>query len=246
MNADPSEAHALELRSVTAGYDRTTVLRDVDLAVPVGTVTVLLGPNGAGKTTLLKVASGLVRPTAGSVHLFGDDVTAHRAVQRSRRGLCHIPEGRAIFRSLSVRENLELQARPGQGRDAIERSIAAFPILGERLRQTAGTLSGGQQQMLAMSRAYVQDPRLVLVDEASLGLAPIIVDEIFAFLAGVVAEGTALLLVDQFAARALGMATRAYVLNKGTIVYDGTAADLRERDDLFAQYLGGEPEQAVG
>ena len=158
-------------------------------------------------------------------------------MDRAVRGLCHVPEGRGIYRSLTVRENLLVQAAGRRDADTIERAVAAFPILGARLRQRAGTLSGGQQQMLALATAYVRDPAVVLVDEASLGLAPIIVDEIFEFLASRAAMGTAILIVDQFANRALQLATTAYVLRKGNIVYDGSAADLLDAD-LFARYLG--------
>lgn len=228
---------ALALRGVTAGYDHTTVLRDVDLVAETGAVTALLGPNGAGKSTLLRTASGLLSPAKGTVHIGDVDVTGMGASRRVSLGLCHIPEGRGIFRSLSVRENLELQAFPGQEAEALERAIEAFPILGERLQQKAGTLSGGQQQMLAVARAYAQQPSLILVDEASLGLAPNIVDEIFAFLEVVTADGAALLLVDQFVARALAMATKAYVLNRGSIVFEGTPAELQE-GDVFDTYLG--------
>jgi branched-chain amino acid transport system ATP-binding protein len=153
-------------------------------------------------------------------------------------GLCHVPEGRGVFRSLSVRENLRLQAKPGQEKAAVERAVATFPILGQRLGQPAGTLSGGEQQMLALSPAYVRDPKLVLVDEASLGLAPVIVDEIFHFLERFRNEGRSLLLVDQFVSRALAIADKAYVLNKGALVFGGAPDDLR-RSDVFQKYLGG-------
>ena len=157
--------------------------------------------------------------------------------KRANLGLCHIPEGRGVFRSLSVRENLRLQAVPGTETEAAARCIAAFPILGQRINQTAGTLSGGQQQMLAMARAYARSPRLVLVDEASLGLAPIIVDEIFAFLSTITAEGSSLLIVDQFVTRALAMATTAYVLSRGEIAFSGTPEELQQ-GDVFKRYLG--------
>ena len=227
----------LSVQNLSSGYERTTILRDVSIEVPAGSVTALLGSNGAGKSTLLKTISGLVKPLVGTISFDGHDVNALAPNQRSALGMCHIPEGRAIFRSLTVRENLRLQAKPGHENEAIERCIEAFPILGERISQRAGTLSGGQQQMLAMSRAYAQSPRLVLVDEASLGLAPIIVDEIFRFLEQLAAQGAALLIVDQFVTRALALATTAYVLNRGEIVFSGTAQELRH-GDIFAQYLG--------
>ncbi|MCW2751030.1 MAG: branched-chain amino acid transporter ATPase [Aeromicrobium sp.] len=236
--AEPAaRAPALELRSVVSGYGNTTVLRDVSLTVPAGSVTALLGPNGAGKTTLLKTVSGLLRPTAGSVSMDGREVTKLSPFRRTGLGLCHIPEGRGVFRGLTVRENLVMQSKPGTEEAAIERATEAFPIVGKRLGQLAGTLSGGEQQMLAMARAYVQDPRLILVDEASLGLAPLVVDSIFTFLHRLAESGAALLIVDQFVSRALEMATTAYVLRRGEIVFDGSAVDLRERD-VFNDYLG--------
>jgi branched-chain amino acid transport system ATP-binding protein len=237
--ADPAAgaADALHVEHLDAGYGTTTIVRDVSLRVAAGTVTALLGPNGAGKTTLLRTISGFIHPTAGHVAIGGHDVTKWRPHKRAALGLCHVPEGRGIFRSLTVRENLQMQAVPGTESDAIERAASAFPILGQRLEQRAGTMSGGQQQMLAMASAYVRNPSLVLIDEASLGLAPIIVDEIFAFLAGRAAEGAALLIVDQFVARALQMATTAYVLQRGTIAFEGTADELRD-SDVFSRYLG--------
>ena len=231
------EQPALVLRGVDAGYGTTQVLRDVSLTVPVGQVTALVGPNGAGKTTLLRAAAGLLTPTRGTVELFGADATKSAAHRRFGAGLCLVPEGRGVFRSLTVRENLLLQARKGEDRVAIERATEAFPILGERLAQTAGTLSGGEQQMLAMASAYVRSPRLVLVDEASLGLAPLIVDEIFDFLGQLPARGVSLLIVDQFVTRALQLSDTAHVLRQGELVYSGTAQGLLD-GDLFSHYTG--------
>ena len=228
---------ALSLKGITSGYGTTTIVRNIDLNIKAGSVTALLGPNGAGKSTLLKTMSGLIRPMSGSVLIDGHDVSSLAPNKRANLGLCHIPEGRGIFPSMTVKENLELQARPGEQSIAIEKGIAAFPILGERLMQRAGTLSGGQQQMLSMARAYTQNPRVILVDEGSLGLAPIVVDEIFSFLAGVAAAGAALLIVDQFVARALALATSAYVMTRGEIVFAGTSAEL-QRSDVFERYLG--------
>ena len=228
---------ALSLKGITSGYGTTTIVRNIDLNIKAGSVTALLGPNGAGKSTLLKTMSGLIRPMSGSVMIDGHDVSSLAPNKRANLGLCHIPEGRGIFPSMTVKENLELQARPGEQSIAIEKGIAAFPILGERLMQRAGTLSGGQQQMLSMARAYTQNPRVILVDEGSLGLAPIVVDEIFSFLAGVAAAGAALLIVDQFVARALALATSAYVMTRGEIVFAGTSAEL-QRSDVFERYLG--------
>jgi branched-chain amino acid transport system ATP-binding protein len=226
----------LELRGIEAGYGGHTVLRDVSLTVQAGTVVAVLGPNGAGKTTLLRVASGLLRPSAGAVVLDGEDVTRARPYARARRGLCHIPEGRGIYPTLTVRENLVLHSRKGEETAALDRATSAFPVLGEKLRQPAGQLSGGQQQMLSLVRAYVASPKLVLVDEASMGLAPVVVDQIFTFLAGIAASGTALLLVEQYVSRALALASRVCLLSKGGVVFSGTPAEIG--DDIFAHYLG--------
>ncbi|UGQ11202.1 ABC transporter ATP-binding protein [Yinghuangia sp. ASG 101] len=238
-SAAPAESGTpvLALRGVHAGYGDTTVLRDVDLSVAPGAVVALLGANGAGKTTLLRTVCGLNRATAGSVELHGTDIARLPAHRRTALGLCHIPEGRGVFRSLTVRENLYLQAEPGRNAQAIEAAVQAFPALGKRLDSPAGTLSGGQQQMLAMAQAHVRDPKLVLVDEASLGLAPVVVDEVFAFLRQLADRGTALLLVDQFVTRVLKIATHAYVLRRGRIVYDGTPQELRS-GSVFEQYIG--------
>ena len=232
-----AQAPALELRGISSGYGGTTVLRDVSLTVPRGGVVAVLGANGAGKTTLLRTVSGLVRPSAGTVVLDGGDITRTRPYQRARRGLCHVPEGRGVFRSLTVRENLVLQAGRGQVAEATERVVAAFPVLGGRLDQVAGTLSGGQQQMLAMAGAYVRRTRLVLVDEASLGLGPRVVDDVFDFLRELAATGVSLLVVDQFVARALEIATHAYVLRRGRVAYDGDPQTLLD-GSVFDRYVG--------
>ncbi len=226
----------LELRGIEAGYRGHIVLRDVSLTVRPGAVVAVLGPNGAGKTTLLRVVSGLLRPAAGTVLLGGEDVTRTRPHARARRGLCHIPEGRGIYPTLTVRENLVLSSPKGEETDALDRATSAFPVLGEKLRQPAGQLSGGQQQMLSLVRAYLTSPTLVLVDEASMGLAPVIVDKIFEFLGGIAASGTALLLVEQYVSRALALASRVYLLNKGSVVFSGEQQDIA--DDLFVHYLG--------
>jgi branched-chain amino acid transport system ATP-binding protein len=233
----------LELDGINAGYGPHQVLRDVSLAVPDGKVVALLGPNGAGKTTLLRVTSGLLRPSSGQLLLDGDDVSHASAVDLSRRSVCHIPEGRGIFRSLTVRENLALHAR---GRDSAELDlvIEAFPILGARMHQIAGTMSGGEQQMLALSRAYLSNPRIVLLDEVSMGLAPSIVDNIFTFLQQLARNGAALLLVEQYVTRALRLADLVYILNRGRIAFAGEPVEL-EDDDLFARYLGELAETTV-
>jgi branched-chain amino acid transport system ATP-binding protein len=230
---------ALSLIGVSSGYGSTVVVRDVDLEVQAGSVTALLGPNGAGKTTLLRTASGLLRPRQGQVSIDGVDATRSSASARSAAGLCHIPEGRGTFGSLTVRENLRLLARDQTDAVAVERAVDAFPVLGKKLRQLAGTLSGGEQQMLALARAFVHQPRLVLVDEASLGLAPLVVEEIFESLDRLKDGGASLLVVDQFVGRALALADRVYLLNKGRVVFDGTPA-LLQGSDLFARYLGAD------
>jgi branched-chain amino acid transport system ATP-binding protein len=230
---------ALHIEGLSCGYDRTTILRDVTLTVAPSTITALLGPNGVGKTTLLRAVSGFLPATSGAIFLFGDDVTKVPPHRRAERGLCHVPEGRGIFRSLTVRENLVMQAKKGEEDEAIDRAESAFPILGQRLRQVAGTLSGGQQQMLAMASAYVRRPRLMLVDEASLGLAPLVVDEIFEFIERITADGAALLMVDQFVTRALEMSSMAYVMRRGEITYSGSSRDLLD-SELFSHYLGTE------
>ena len=230
-------APALEITDLTGGYGRTTVLRNVTLSVPAAKVTALLGPNGAGKTTLLRTVSGFLRPTKGTISLFGEDMTGVPAYRRFEAGLCHVPEGRGIFRSLSVRENLTMQSRKGEEAATITRACEAFPILGSRINQMAGTLSGGEQQMLAMASAYSRDPKLILVDEASLGLAPLIVDQIFGFMERIANQGGSLLIVDQFAARALAMAETAYVLSRGEITYAGSPKGLGD-SELMNHYLG--------
>jgi branched-chain amino acid transport system ATP-binding protein len=210
----------------------------VSLSVADSSVVALLGPNGAGKSTTLRMASGLLRPREGTILLGGEDVTRLNPYQRTRRGICHIFEGRGVFPSLTVRENLLMQAPPHMSEsDIIERAAEAFPVLGNRRRQVAGTMSGGEQQMLALARAYVTEPRVVLVDEASLGLAPLVVDGIFAFLERIAASGVALLLVEQYVSRALALASSVYLLSQGEIVYSGPAAGLDE-EKIFALYSG--------
>jgi branched-chain amino acid transport system ATP-binding protein len=237
-----SDPPVLELRGVTAGYGRTTVLRDVSFTVARGQVVALLGPNGAGKTTTLRVAVGLVRPRSGTVWAAGADVTRQRPHERARRGLCLIPEGRGIFRSLTVRENLRLQVPPWQADDAADAAVAAFPVLGKRLRQVAGTMSGGEQQMLALARAYLSRPDLVVIDEISLGLAPKVVESIFGSLRRLAADGVALLLVEQYVNRAMAMADHVLLLDRGTVSFSGQAGSVDD-DTIIRAYLGHEQPQ---
>jgi branched-chain amino acid transport system ATP-binding protein len=228
---------ALSVEGLEVGYGDTLVLRGVSLVVPSGAVVALVGPNGAGKTTLLKAVSGLLPLREGRVLLGGTDISQLEHYKRSRLGLCHIPEGRGIYRSLTVRENLRMQVPRSEEATAIERAVSIFPVLGDRLSQDAGTLSGGQQQMLAMSAAYLRKASVIVVDEPSLGLAPLIVDAIFEFLEKVPERGIGLLLVDQYVHRALGMAQSAYVLRRGEVVYQGDPAALM-KGDLFKHYIG--------
>jgi branched-chain amino acid transport system ATP-binding protein len=227
----------LTISGVTAGYGGTTVLRDVDLTVGEGEVVALLGPNGAGKSTLLRTATGLLRPRAGRVELAGKDLTGQPPHVFSRAGVCLLPEGRGIFPSLTVRENLMVQARGRSLDTAIAAAATLFPVLGTRLRQTAGSLSGGEQQMLALARAYLTAPSVVLVDEASLGLAPIVVDSIYEALGQLARTGTALVVVEQYAQKALALADRVYVLSQGGIVHSGRA-DETSTDEIYRGYLG--------
>ncbi|MEW6471493.1 MAG: ABC transporter ATP-binding protein [Actinomycetota bacterium] len=228
---------ALRLRGISAGYGRTAVLRGVDLVVPAGKVVALLGPNGAGKTTLLKVAGGLLRPRAGEVWLKGRRVEQRREHHRARDGLCLIPEGHGIFRQLSVADNLAMFSGGRGVAPAIERATATFPILAERLRQEAGRLSGGQQQMLALCRALVTNADVILADELSLGLAPVVVDEIFAAVAELRAEGRSLLLVEQYVERALALADYVYILQKGRVAFVGEPEQCHT-EGVFDRYVG--------
>jgi branched-chain amino acid transport system ATP-binding protein len=225
-----------ELRGVSAGYGDTTVVRDVSLWVPAGSVVALLGANGAGKTTLLRAASGLL-PAQGRIRLDGHELGGAAAQEFARAGVCHVPEGRGIFPSLSVRDNILLNAGPRPPADALERAVTAFPILGERLDQRAGTLSGGQQQMLALTRAYVTTPRVVLVDEVSLGLAPVVVDGIYEQLGRIAAGGAALLLVEQYVTRALQIADYVFVLQRGRLRFAGEPSEL-DAEEVLGGYLG--------
>jgi branched-chain amino acid transport system ATP-binding protein len=227
----------LELRNVCAGYGTGRVLENVNLVVPDGAVVALLGPNGAGKTTLLRVLSGLLRPSTGRILLDGEDVTGASPYELARAGICHVPEGRGVFPTLSVADNLRLQAPRSVDRRAVELAAAVFPKLEQRRNQLAGTLSGGEQQMLALSRAYVAEPSTVLLDEVSMGLAPKIVDEIFDYLRRLAAEGISLLVVEQYVARALELADYVYILNRGRIRFAGEPAEVGD-ETVLESYLG--------
>lgn len=227
----------LTLTSVTAGYGDSTVLRDIDFSIGEGEVIALLGPNGAGKTTLLRTATGFVKPRAGRIDLDGENLTGEAPHKYVRRGVCHLPEGRGIFPSLTVTENLTVLARGRNKGEAVAEAVELFPSLGRRLHQAAGSLSGGEQQMLALSRAYLTHPRVMVVDEASLGLAPLIVDKIYDALAHLVSRGMSVVVVEQYVQKALALAQTVYILSRGAVVHTGPAAQISP-DEVYERYLG--------
>jgi branched-chain amino acid transport system ATP-binding protein len=220
----------LELRDVSAGYGPFRALFGVSLEIHEGKVLALLGSNGAGKTTVARVASGIVRPTSGDVLFEGVNINKVRTYRIARLGIVHAPEGRSVFASLSVEENLALSFRREFGRrgvaDALHRAYELFPRLGERRKQIAGTLSGGEQRMLSLARVLVHPPRLLVADELSLGLAPIIIDEVYQNLAAVRDAGTTLLIVEQYVGHALQIADEVAVLTKGTVAFRGPTDEL--------------------
>jgi len=236
----------LDLRSLEAGYDRVPVVKGIDLHVCAGEVVALLGGNGAGKTTTLLTISGLLAPIGGAIELFGDTLASRRRMRpddvsrRAAAGLAHVPDDRGLFFDLTARENLRLGHRRGTPSTIIDEVLGLFPALGMVLDRRAGLLSGGQQQMLALARALISRPRLLMVDEMSLGLAPIIVEELVATLRSVADEtGTGILVVEQHVALVLSVADRGYVLNRGRVSASGPATELLHRRDLLeAGYLG--------
>ena len=232
-------APALELLDIRAGYGRIEVLHGVNLSVPAGCVYALLGPNGGGKSTTLQVTGGRIKPTAGCVHVAGSHVNGASPEALAKAGVCSIPEGRGIFPNLTVAENLRIwtYAADNSQREVEDKAFARFPRLGERRRQLAGTLSGGEQQMLAMSRALVSDPSVLLLDEISMGLAPLIVSELYDLVSQLATEGITVLLVEQFARTALAVADYAAVMTQGTIAMVGEPADVESF--VNEAYLGG-------
>jgi branched-chain amino acid transport system ATP-binding protein len=240
----PTMAPVLELRNVDASYGPFRALFGVSLVVPERSAIALLGANGAGKTTVARVATGLVKPTAGQVLIEGVDVTGRRPFRIARLGVVHAPEGRSVFASLTVEENLELYFRREFGRGGVRAALARanemFPRLGERRHQQAGTLSGGEQRMLSLARVMVHPPRLLVADELSLGLAPIVVDEVYETLATIRDAGTALLIVEQHVHHALEIADQVVLLTKGEVQYSGPATST---EDLAGYLLpdGGAP-----
>ncbi len=232
----------LEVEAVTAGYGQLLALRDVSLTVQSGEVVAIVGGNGAGKSTLLSLVSGLVRPRSGAVRFEQQpiqSVPAHRIVDL---GIACVPEGRALFAEMTVWENLamgsHLPDRRASRKETLEEVVALFPVLRARLRQIAGTLSGGEQQMLAIGRALMSRPRLLLLDEPSLGVAPLMVERIYESVAAIVRRGMSLLLVEQNVPLALRIATRGYVLQHGAIVLSGRSQDLANNLDVRKAYLG--------
>jgi len=233
----------LQVEDLQVAYGQVEAVRGVSLSVPEGSIVTLIGPNGAGKTSILSALAGLVQPRAGRVRLGGADVTGLPAHRTVAAGLSLVPEGRAILGRMTVEENLvlagERRQEPGALRAAIDEQCRRFPILGERRKQLAGSLSGGQQQMLAFARALLARPRILLLDEPSMGLSPILVGQIFEMVEQIHREGATILLVEQNARLALSVAHHAYVLEHGKVVLEGPSASLAEDPRVQAAYLGG-------
>ena len=237
----------LTIENLQAGYGKVQVLHGISIAVPKGKIVTLIGSNGAGKTTTMCAISGMIKPVSGQITLAGEDITGLDSHQIAKRGLAHSPEGRRVFPTLSVLDNIRLgafvrytNARPkGDVESDLEKAIEMFPRLKERVHQLAGTLSGGEQQMLAMARAVMLNPEVFLLDEPSMGLAPILVEEVFHIISRLKAQGVTMLLVEQFAAAALKVADYGYVLENGRISVHGAAASLRDDPAVKAAYLGG-------
>jgi branched-chain amino acid transport system ATP-binding protein len=236
--ASTHEPPVLEIEAVHVAYGEIEVLHGVDLTVPAGAVVALLGPNGAGKSTILKVMSGLVRPSLGTLRYSGRDVTGISATEAARLGVCSIPEGRGIFANLTVRENLWVSASGRTSLADLERAAyGRFPKLGQRRDQLAGSLSGGEQQMLSLSRALGTDPAVLLLDELSMGLAPMVVSEMYEIVSALASEGISILLAEQFARIVLPLADVAALVVGGRIVRTGSPADVDH--ELSTTYLGG-------
>ncbi|MDL2353656.1 MAG: ABC transporter ATP-binding protein [Pseudomonadota bacterium] len=237
----------LKIQNLQAAYGKVEVLHGISLEVPKGKLVTLIGSNGAGKTTTMRAISGMLKPKGGSVTLGGIDITGLESHKIARAGLAHSPEGRRVFSTMSVTDNLLLgafarftRARPkGDIDHDLDKALDLFPRLKERRHQLAGTLSGGEQQMLAMARAVMLNPEVILLDEPSMGLAPILVEEVFRIITRLKSEGVTMLLVEQFAAAALNVADYGYVLENGSISVHGPAASLKHDPKVIAAYLGG-------
>src|SRR5579863_1925643 len=231
----------LELKSVSVGYGRNRVLQNVNLTLDRGEIVALLGANGAGKSTLAKSISGLLRNDAGTILLDGEPIEALPPAERLRRGIAHVPEGRQIFAGMTVAENLELGAYAVSEADRAERLEFVwmlFPVLRERMKDLAGNFSGGQQQMLAIARGLMSKPKILLLDEPSLGVAPLLVSEIFHLITALRTQGITILLVEQNARQALSIADRGYVFENGKVTLEGPAVDLLNSPDIAERYLG--------
>jgi branched-chain amino acid transport system ATP-binding protein len=231
----------LEIDGLVAGYGGAPVLRGVSIAAAAGEVTAVLGANGVGKTTLNRAVSGLIPTLGGGIRFEGETISGLAPDAIVSRGLIHVPEGRKIFPNMSVRENLELGSyRRAAGNRAanLEKAFGLFPRLRERSGQFAGTLSGGEQQMLAIGRGLMAEPKLLILDEPSLGLSPLLVEELFALIGRIAAEGLAVMLVEQNVVQSLELARRAYVLENGAVAMAGQAAELARDPDLQKTYLG--------
>ena len=233
-------AHLLELQDVNTYYGQIHILQGLSLEVRPGELVCLLGGNASGKSTTLKTVLGIVRPRNGTVHFAGEDVTSRSTSYRIGKGIAIVPENRRLFAPMTVRENLEMGAflRGGGHKEDFDRVYELFPLLHERRSQLAGTLSGGEQQMVAMGRALMARPKLLLMDEPSMGLAPILVERNFEIISQVHESGVAVLVVEQNANVSLSIADRGYVLSTGRLVLEGPAAELREHEDLRKAYLG--------
>ena len=231
----------LRVEDMHVYYGAIHAVKGVSFTVGEGEIVALIGANGAGKSTILKTVSGLMHPRSGSITFCGEDITHQDAYKLLRHGLAHVPEGRRIFQQMTVQENLEMGAyiNKGASEKDLEMVFDYFPRLKERRRQIAGTLSGGEQQMLAMSRALMSHPKLMMLDEPSMGLAPLLVDQIFAIIKELHRSGTTILLVEQNARKALQVADRAYVLETGSITLSGTGQELASSDEVRKAYLGG-------
>ncbi|MBQ7331247.1 MAG: ABC transporter ATP-binding protein [Oscillospiraceae bacterium] len=231
----------LKIDDIHVYYGAIHAIKGVSFEVHEGEIVALIGANGAGKSTILKTVSGLMHPRTGHISFMGKDITHTDAYQLVRHGLAHVPEGRRIFLQMSVQENLDMGGftQKSVQKEELDRIFQLFPRLKERRYQVAGTLSGGEQQMLAMSRALMSHPKLMMLDEPSMGLAPILVDQIFDIIKELHAAGTTILLVEQNASKALQIADRAYVLETGNITLSGTGAELARSDDVKKAYLGG-------
>lgn len=233
----------LEIKNLDVHFGVIHALKDISLTVNQGEIVTLIGANGAGKTTTLRTISGLKKPTRGSIIFEGRDITSISPQDRVKMGICQVPEGRRVFSTMTVLENLELGAYLRKDKAQISKDLKMvyqrFPILEKRKKQAAGTLSGGEQQMLAMGRALMSSPRMLFLDEPSMGLAPLFVKEIFDIIKSINQAGTTILLVEQNASMALQIAHRAYVMETGSIVLSGTGAQLMQSDEIRKAYLGG-------